>query len=137
MGGYLIKEWYTIKHMYDLFISFRFTGEDPAIRKQEIDFLIEKLQPTYPHIYCSLYDDFFEQEGISYADIIERTLDMLSQSKKMLIYVKSSEKSEGMLIEVGYAIAKNIPMEVYIKKGVSTTFLRDVTDRVVEFEGLF
>ena len=41
-----------------------------------------------------------------------------------------------MLIEIGYAIAKGKRFILAIKKGVETTFIREIADKIIEFETL-
>ena len=67
---------------------------------------------------------------------MEYALKELDNSDVYLAFVKSEDKSEGMLIEAGYAIAKNKKFWLAIKKGVHTVFLREMADKIIEFENL-
>jgi len=51
----------------------------------------------------------------------------------VLAYLKSSEKSEGMLIEMGYAIAKNKEIYLLTGNGVKTTYLHEIAKKHVMF----
>ena len=60
----------------------------------------------------------------------------LDDSDCILAFVKSEEKSEGMLIEIGYALAKRKKFILAIKKDIETTFIKEMADQIIEFEGL-
>ena len=60
----------------------------------------------------------------------------LDKSDCLLAFVKSEEKSEGMLLEIGYAIAKKKKFILAIKKDAKTVFLREMANQIIEFDNL-
>ena len=49
-----------------------------------------------------------------------------------MVVVRTPDRSEGMLMEVGFALALRKPIYLYVAKGVDT-YIREVTTSVVEF----
>ena len=54
----------------------------------------------------------------------------------IFIFIKSHEKSEGMLIETGYAFAKKKKIFLVIKEGIKTTFIHQIANKVIEFKDI-
>jgi len=120
-----------------VFISYRFTGEDP----KELDHTLGKirgvLMESGHQIFCSFWsEELFKNNNFTNKQILEYTLEELKKSDIVLVFVKSPEKSEGMLIEVGYAFASRKKIILAIKNDVKTTFLHQIADEVVEFESI-
>jgi len=120
-----------------LFISYRFTGEDP----KELDNILRKMRGVLMEaghqVFCSFWSkEFFEHNNFTNKQILEYALEELKKSDAVLVFVKSPEKSEGMLIEVGYALASQKKIVLTIKNDVKTTFLHQIADEVIEFENL-
>jgi nucleoside 2-deoxyribosyltransferase len=67
---------------------------------------------------------------------LEYALKELNNSDCLLAFVKSKKKSEGMLLEIGYALAKRKKFILAIKKDIKTTFIREIADQVIEFRTL-
>jgi hypothetical protein len=60
----------------------------------------------------------------------------LKKSDVFFAFVESNEKSEGLLLEAGYAKAQNKKIILAIKKDVNLRFLRAIADSIVEFEDM-
>ena len=54
----------------------------------------------------------------------------------LLAFVKNEEKSEGMLIEIGYALGTGKPFALAIKKGTKTTYLTEIAKPIIFFEDI-
>ena len=67
---------------------------------------------------------------------MEHALNELDRADCILAFIKSEEKSEGMLIEIGYALAKKKKLILAIKKDVRATFVREMTNEIIEFQNL-
>jgi nucleoside 2-deoxyribosyltransferase len=66
--------------------------------------------------------------------IMQTAFDYIDESDCYLQIIKSNEKSEGMLIETGYALAKNKKIISFIKKGVKTTWIKHLIENTTEYE---
>ena len=118
-----------------LFISYRFTGEDPHKLKTILGSIQKALESTGHSNYCSFdWQGHFEKNSFSNAKILEHSLKQLDDADTILVFINSSEKSEGMLLEVGYALGKKKKIYLLIREGVKTNFVREIADKVIEFK---
>jgi len=120
-----------------VFISYRFTGEDP----KELDNTLGKIRGVLiesgHQVFCSFWSgEFFKNNNFTNKQILEYALEELKKSDAVLVFVKSPEKSEGMLIEAGYALASQKKIILAIKNDVKTTFLHQIANEVIEFESV-
>ncbi len=120
-----------------IFISYKRTGEDPEELKEVIHNIFTNLEKAGHIPFCSFWkDDFFKKNKFTYKQILEYALNELENSDCILAFVKSEDKSEGMLLEIGYALAKKKKLILAIKKDVRTVFIREMADQIIEFEAL-
>jgi len=120
-----------------IFLSYRFTGEKIEELKQIIGKICSSIEKSGHNHYCSFNSgDFYKSNKFTNKQIFEHALNELNGSDCILAFVKTEEKSEGMLLEIGYAKAKNKKFILAIKKGIKTTFLREIADRVIEFNDI-
>jgi len=120
-----------------IFLSYRFTGEKTEELKEIIEKLCLSLKKSRHNNYCSFNsEDFYKLNKFTNKQILEHALDELNNSDCILAFIKSEEKSEGMLLEIGYAKAKNKKFILAIKKGIKTTFLREIADKIIEFDNI-
>jgi nucleoside 2-deoxyribosyltransferase len=116
------------------FISYRLTGEDPAKLKPILESIQSTLTAGGHKNYCSFqWQSHFEANDFSPAQILTHSLNELEHSDAVLAFMNSLEKSEGMLLEIGYAIAKKKKIYVLIREDITTAFVRQIADQVVEF----
>ena len=120
-----------------IFLSYRFTGEDIKKLETIIKNICFKLEELGHACYCSLWDeDYFQKNKYSNTQILNHTLRKLDNSNIYLAFINSNEKSEGVLIEAGYALAKKKTIYSAIRKGVKTTFMKKLSDKNIEFSSL-
>ena len=121
----------------NIFLSYRFTGEDPKELDITLGKIISILRKSGNTVYCSIEDEaWFQEKKHSNREIMERAFIKLDESDTILAFIKLDEKSEGMLVEIGYAIAKKKRFALAIKKGVKTTSIAEMADPKIEFENL-
>jgi nucleoside 2-deoxyribosyltransferase len=120
-----------------VFISYRYTGEDLIELKGVIDSICSSLKDAGHDSFCSFdKNTFFAENNFSYKQILEYALKELDASDCVLVLVKSPEKSEGMLLEVGYALAKGKKIILAIREGITATFLPEIASHVLIFSQL-
>jgi nucleoside 2-deoxyribosyltransferase len=120
-----------------VFLSYRFTGEDPKVLKETLQNICDSLKKAGHTYFCSFWKgDFFKDNKYSNKQILNYVLKELDSSDIYLALIKSEDKSEGILIEAGYALAKGKKFYLAIKKGVYTTFMKEIADKVIEFEDI-
>lgn len=117
------------------FISYRFTGEDHQKLKPLLESMQGALAVAGHKNYCSFeWQSHFEKNGFSNAQILQHSLKELDSSDALLAFINSPEKSEGMLLEIGYALARKKKIYLLIRDRVKTTFVREMADKVIEFQ---
>ena len=117
------------------FISYRFTGEDPAKLKPILESIQETLKAGGHKNYCSFdWQSHFEKNDFSNAQILRHSLKELDGADVVLAFVNSPEMSEGMFLEIGYALAKKKKIYLLIREGVKTAFVGEIADKVMEFK---
>jgi nucleoside 2-deoxyribosyltransferase len=120
-----------------IFVSYRFSGEDQAELKKNMEGICQSLSNAGFDNSCSFFNEqMFQANKYSVQQIMEHSLKELDQCDALLAFVNSDQKSEGMLIEVGYAVAKNKPIILAKRKGINTHSLDGVATKVIEFEDL-
>lgn len=120
-----------------IFVSYRFTGEDPKELESIMKTICSSIEKLGHSHFCSFWkSDFYSKSKFTNKQILDLALKELDNSDCILAFVKSQEKSEGMLLEIGYALAKNKKFILAIKKGIKTTFLREAADRIIEYSDI-
>lgn len=123
--------------MRKIFISYKFSGEDIRELKEILGLLISKLRDLGNFVYCSIEDEsWFYERKKSNREILDRAFEKLDESDLVIVFVNSQEKSEGMLLEIGYSLAKNKKIISLIRKGVKMNFLPEFSENVIEFEDI-
>lgn len=119
------------------FLSYKFTGEDIAELTETLSKILATLRALGHKVYCSIEDEKSFQENLkTNKEILHHTLNHLDDSDLIFAFVRSEQKSEGMLIEVGYALAKGKPFVLAIQNGIKTTFLTEIANTLIEFESV-
>jgi len=115
-------------------ISYRFTGEDiEPLTKFMTNVCNSLKQAGHTTLTTFWKKDEFEQNNTSLKELMQTALDYIDESDMHLIIIKSNEKSEGLLIEAGYALAKQKKIVLAIKKNINTTWLKELSNKVIEF----
>lgn len=118
-----------------IFLSYRFTGEDPAELTVTLGKIMTALRDRGHTVYCSIEDEaWFRGQKRTNGEIMRHAFDHLDSSDLILALVKSDEKSEGMLVEVGYALGKGKKFALAMKTGVKTTSIQDMADVLIDFD---
>jgi nucleoside 2-deoxyribosyltransferase len=114
-------------------LAYKFTGED----KQEVIYLLEKIQETLKNSGYEVYVPLFDKPlPESKKELFKRTLDKIDKQDILLTILLSEDKSEGMLLEVGYCLAKQKEFILAVNKDIKNTHLRDLADEVIGFSDL-
>jgi nucleoside 2-deoxyribosyltransferase len=69
-------------------------------------------------------------------EIIDRALARVKESDAILAIQQGDEKSEGLLLEVGYAKALGKKVVLAISNEAQRPFLRAIADQIIEFKTL-
>ncbi len=120
-----------------IFVSYKFAGEDPEELEKTLNEISGVLKGAGHEVYSASEDEnLFAENKFTLKKILNHALEKLDNSDCILVFVRSYEKAEGMLIEIGYALAKGKKIILAIKKGVRLSFAEEIADKVIEFEDI-
>lgn len=106
------------------FVAYRFTGEAQAKLEPLLVAACQALQEKGVDVYCSFFEEAeFKQKQYNSRQITEHALGIIDDTDFLFVLQTSDKKSAGMLIEVGYSLAKNIPIVLMAKRSVTATYL--------------
>ena len=91
---------------HKIFCSYAFTGEDKLKVEARMRRVVDLLEGCGHEVYCNLFDGATESYG-SPRQFLRRAIDQMNECDKILVIQTSPRRSEGMLIEIGAAIARN------------------------------
>lgn len=108
------------------FIAYRNTGEDPAQLRILLQAVVAALKERGIDGYCTLLDEPKvgpTGNGLSAREIMAHAFAVIDNSHLLFVLQTSDFKSEGMLMEIGYCRAINVPIVVAQKAGVGNTYV--------------
>ncbi len=118
-----------------ILVAYRFTGEDPAELAITMGKLLQVLRGNSHEVYCSIEDEeWFKGSKRTNRDIMEHAFRKLDDVDVLLAFIRSDDKSEGMLLEVGYAFGKEKRFVLALKRGAKTTSIHEMADPLIEFD---
>jgi nucleoside 2-deoxyribosyltransferase len=123
------------------FISYRFTGEKIEDINTLLGPAVKILQEAGHEVYVNFYDPDIQpgtemQKSFKAHDYIFHAFHRLNDRDFVLALLTSDEKSEGMLLEIGYALSRNTPVIVAVKEGVTKTYLPEVGTTTFKWSNL-
>ena len=108
-------------------IAFRFSGENVSRIMPLLTTVRDSLKRNGVEAYCTLFDeDRFKDKSVKDKEIMAHAFYLIDNSDILFLVQSSEERSEGMLLEVGYSIAKGIIVVVATKSGVRNTYLPEM-----------
>jgi len=116
-----------------IFIGQRVTGEDINSLVKESEKVLAALKEAGHEA-----EHFIDEESKLGAKIqLNHAFEEIDKRDVFLAIIRSNEKSEGMLIEVGYALAKGKKLIVAVKEGVDKTYVPELADHVIKFSDVY
>jgi nucleoside 2-deoxyribosyltransferase len=116
-----------------IFLSFRYTGETYESLVHFFRPVCTALETQGHEVFCSLWrEESYKQRGLGVQEMLQDAFSELSKSDVLLAVVRTNERSEGMLMEVGYALANKIPVYVLTAQGTKT-FISDVAEKSLPY----
>ena len=119
--------------MKKIFIGQAVTGHDINTLKAEMEKIYSILKQRGYSVYSTLEEegkDIFKKAG----DWVIHAFKCIDDNDVFLAIVRTEYKSEGLLIEIGYALSKKKKIILAINKNIKNTYIRDFTDHVIEFD---
>ncbi|MFI5271084.1 MAG: nucleoside 2-deoxyribosyltransferase [Candidatus Saccharimonadales bacterium] len=116
------------------FLAYRSTGEDPEVIKPLLSSVREVFRNKGIDMYATFFDDkFFLHKDFSKRQIMDHALKTIEHSDFLFVLVTSDKKSEGMLMEIGFCLAKSIPIVVAIKDDVKDTYIPEIAQTYIRW----
>ena len=119
-----------------IFIGQAVSGEDLNQLYKEMDAVYLSLDKACHLHYCTLKENKQDFNKKTKMEMMKHAFDEIDKSDAFLAIVRSEKRSEGMLIELGYVMAKKKKLILVVKKDVKNTYLRDLADKVIEFNDI-
>lgn len=99
-----------------------------------MDCISKALTEIGHEVFCSFdREQYFIDNHFTGKQIVEYSLEKMNSCDAVLAYIKSPEKSEGLLIEMGYAIAKKKGIYLLTGPGVKTNYLHEIAINHLNF----
>lgn len=118
-----------------VFVAYKYTGEDFGQLQRIIPDICKAIDSSGNGSFCSFFnDDFYKENKYTAGQILKYVFTEIEKADCILAFILSPEKSEGMLLEIGYALALGKKFILAIKKDLKTTFLHEMADQIIEFE---
>lgn len=116
-----------------IFIGEAVTGQDLEVLKKEIDKIYSALEKAGHKPYSTMEE---EGEGVvkGAGDWLDYAFKKLDENDVFLVLVKTEHRSEGLLMEIGYCLAKKKKIILAIKDDVKNTYLPEVVDKVIRWK---
>jgi len=117
-----------------IFIGQAVSGENIEILKKECFKIQSILEEAGNETYCTI-NPKTNAGKMSARDWMIHAFEKIDEHNTFLAIIRNDKKSEGMLMEVGYVLAKKKRLIVAVKKDVrDKTYVDDLADEVIEFE---
>lgn len=117
----------------DIFVSYKQSWIDNKILFYKLNKIRKALNLKWKSNYIFFLDTNFK--NMSPKDIIQESLNKIKESKEILCFIDSKEKSEGMLIELWIAKAFWKKINIYIQKDCINSFwsIKWLSDNIIIF----
>ena len=114
-------------------LAYKMTGEN----REEVIGMLKKIKEVLEGRGLEVYvPELSPARPDSKKELYLDTLEKLNGADVLLAIIKSNEKSEGMLMEIGYAMGKGKKIIAAVCDCVKDTHLRELVNLVVEFDGV-
>lgn len=120
-----------------VFISYKFAEEDLKHLNEFMSNLKSALQKSKHEMLTTFFNaEEFKKSQASMRKIMDTALNYIDNSDMVLCIIKSPEKSEGMILEIGYAIAKKKRIILAIKEGIESRWITHYSEKTIKFKDL-
>lgn len=119
------------------FIAYRHTGADPAYLDELLPSVRDAFSNQGVDTYCTYFDEAsFQAKQLAPQDIMAHAFSKIEELGGLFVLIDGEEKSDGQIMEVGYCLAKAIPIIVAKRRSVVNTYIHQMTSRSFEYDSL-
>lgn len=105
-------------------LSYRHTDADPEQLKQLLPAVWDAFTSINEPVYSTYFENAeFRASHTAPKDVLMHAFNKIDELQGLFVIQDSEERSEGMLMEIGYCMAKNYPICVATRRGVHDTYL--------------
>jgi len=119
--------------MKKIFIGQAVTGQDMKVLNSEMEKIYDVLSQKGLKPYSTLEEEGknkFKKAG----DWVRFSFKIIDESDICLTLIRNEHHSEGLLMEIGYILSKKKRFILAIKDDVKKSYLRDMTDEIIEWK---
>jgi hypothetical protein len=117
------------------FIAQAVTGEDIDTLRDETMRIYHAIESKGDKAYSSILEgDNFEKKNNE--SKMNHAFNEIDKSENLLAIIRSEKKSEGMLIEFGYAKGKNKNLTVAVKEDVNNTYVPELAHEIIKYKNI-
>lgn len=119
------------------FIAYRHTGENP----ERLDALLTPIKQAFERrgdeIYCTFFNDTsFRARGLGPHEIMYEAFQKIEEMGRLFVLLDSVDKSEGMLMEIGYCIAKKIPITIAYNRAITDSYVPHMVSSTIAYSDI-
>ena len=119
------------------YIAYKFLNTDKEMLKKNLGIISDMIERE-GNTTCIFYRDIQNRWAIqmSIDEVIKQAFVEVKKSDAILAFIESEEKSEWMLLEIGYAKALGKKLLLVIKRWIHLRFINALADEIIEFESI-
>jgi nucleoside 2-deoxyribosyltransferase len=118
-----------------IYIAYKFADVDKFALKEKLKALSKAIEDKGNKTKVFFRDvQMWGDKIIKPEEILPKAYELIKESDAIFAFVDAGEKSEGQLLELGFAKAKGKKMILAIKDGLGYRFSRMLADEIIEFE---
>ena len=119
------------------YIAYKFLNTDKEMLKKNLGIISDMIE-IEDNTTCIFYRDIQNRWAIqmSIDEVIKQAFVEVKKSDAILAFIESEEKSEWMLLEIGYAKALGKKLLLVIKRWIHLRFINALADEIIEFESM-
>jgi len=128
LGGFIIKA----------VISYKYTDTSIVELSTVLSAIRDSLNKASISTYCVFLDEDQSDASCqkSYSENMKAAFDNINKTDFLFVVKHSNKCSEGMLMEVGYALANNKPMVLALHNNIRKTFLSEMTNHIINYDSI-
>jgi nucleoside 2-deoxyribosyltransferase len=123
--------------MKKIFLSYKFTGEVLVDLQKNLGLITDVLRKRGYTVFCSIErEEKYQASKYTVKQIMDDAIQELDKAELLFVFNNSDVRSEGMLIEMGYALAKGLPIVLAARKGININSSKGIANTLMEFESI-
>jgi hypothetical protein len=121
--------------MTQIFLSYRFTGENISELKKTLNNITNILEKNEHEVFCSInLEEEFRRKKLTTEEIYSFCTNKLCDTDIFLAFIKSEDPSYGMKLELEKAIELKKKIILIIKKDLDFSEFRKNAEKIIEYD---